>query len=149
MWILPPKFHIPSVQKFIFPAIIFLFTLATINVVYDLAGEAYATAVENPWMIARQFIDLITFVFADILGDSVLFGDLEREYSLAQPLYACPRYTSATSSIPDLGREVEKGLSEVELQKSTWRTARPSQVKMRSTAKTGSRKKSFVSCKDY
>ncbi|KAE9402510.1 hypothetical protein BT96DRAFT_548295 [Gymnopus androsaceus JB14] len=77
VWILPRKFHIPSIKKFIFPAIIALFVLATINVAYDLVGEAYAIiytipVVERSWMIAGQSIDTITFVFADLLGDLVL-----------------------------------------------------------------------------
>ncbi|KAE9392807.1 hypothetical protein BT96DRAFT_260490 [Gymnopus androsaceus JB14] len=78
VWLLPRKFYIPSVKKFIFPSIIALFALATLNIVYDLVGEAYAIGytipeVEKPWMIVGQFVDSITFVFADILGDSVLF----------------------------------------------------------------------------
>jgi len=59
VWILPRKFHIPSIKNFIFPAIIALFVLATINVAYDLVGEAYAIiytipVVEKPWMIVGQ-----------------------------------------------------------------------------------------------
>ncbi|KAE9402527.1 hypothetical protein BT96DRAFT_1017622 [Gymnopus androsaceus JB14] len=77
MWILPRKFHIPSIKKFIFPAIIVLFVLVTMNIAYDLVGEAYAImytipVVEKPWLIVGQSIDSITFVFADILGDLVL-----------------------------------------------------------------------------
>ncbi|KAE9385466.1 hypothetical protein BT96DRAFT_928785 [Gymnopus androsaceus JB14] len=78
VWLLPQKFHIPSVKKFIFPSIIALFAFATLNIAYNLAGEAYAIVftipeVEKPWMIAGQSIDSITFIFADILGDLVLF----------------------------------------------------------------------------
>lgn len=41
MWILPRKFGIPSVKRFIFPAAILLFALATINIAYDLTVERY------------------------------------------------------------------------------------------------------------
>lgn len=59
VWLLPQKFHIPSVKKFIFPSIIALFAFATLNIAYNLAGEAYAIVftipeVEKPWMIAGQ-----------------------------------------------------------------------------------------------
>ncbi|KAE9399252.1 hypothetical protein BT96DRAFT_994057 [Gymnopus androsaceus JB14] len=76
-WILPHKFHVSSVKKLFLPIITVLFILATINITYDLVGEAYAIlftipAVEKPWIKAGQSIDLITFMLADILGDSVL-----------------------------------------------------------------------------
>ncbi|KAF9064528.1 hypothetical protein BDP27DRAFT_1333372 [Rhodocollybia butyracea] len=59
VWILPQKFHIWSVKKFIFPTILVVFVLATINIFYDLVGEAYAIMYtiplhERPWMIAGQ-----------------------------------------------------------------------------------------------
>lgn len=59
VWVLPQKFHIHSVRNLIFPAIIALFTLATINIAYCLVGEAYAILFSIPvdeqkWMIAGQ-----------------------------------------------------------------------------------------------
>lgn len=59
MWILPQKFHISSVKKIMFPAIITLFSLVTLNISYNLVGEAYAILYtipknEKPWMIAGQ-----------------------------------------------------------------------------------------------
>ncbi|KAF9078757.1 hypothetical protein BDP27DRAFT_1310138 [Rhodocollybia butyracea] len=79
IWILPKKFHISSIKKFIFPATIASFILATINLSYDLVGEAYAilytipTSNEEPWMIAGQAIDLTTFLLGDVLSDAILF----------------------------------------------------------------------------
>ncbi|KAF9075353.1 hypothetical protein BDP27DRAFT_1461713 [Rhodocollybia butyracea] len=71
IWILPRKFHISSIKKFIFPATIVSFILATINIFYDLVGEAYAILYmipsnEKPWMIAGQAIDFITFLLGDL-----------------------------------------------------------------------------------
>jgi len=87
MWILPRKFHISPVKRFIFPTIIARFLLATLNIFYDLVGEVYAVLDtippnERPWMIAGQSIDLATFVLADILGDAIL---LYRVYTLWGP----------------------------------------------------------------
>ncbi|KIK64182.1 hypothetical protein GYMLUDRAFT_259189 [Collybiopsis luxurians FD-317 M1] len=83
--ILPRKFDVPSVKKFLFPIIIALFILATINIAYDLVGEAYAILYTIPytnekmWMVAGQYIDEITFVISDVLGDIIL---LHRVYAV-------------------------------------------------------------------
>ncbi|KIK64183.1 hypothetical protein GYMLUDRAFT_241371 [Collybiopsis luxurians FD-317 M1] len=76
---MPRKFDIPSVKKFLFPIIIALSVLATINIAYDLVGEGYAILYtipfpnEKAFMIAGQCIDEITYFISDILGDIVLF----------------------------------------------------------------------------
>ncbi|KIK64120.1 hypothetical protein GYMLUDRAFT_241326 [Collybiopsis luxurians FD-317 M1] len=77
---MPRKFHVPSVKKFLFPIIIALFVLTTINVAYDLVLEAYAIlygTTLNPskkaWITAGTLINQITFSASDILGDIVLF----------------------------------------------------------------------------
>ncbi|KIK54738.1 hypothetical protein GYMLUDRAFT_249256 [Collybiopsis luxurians FD-317 M1] len=87
MWILPRKFDIPSVKKFIFPVVIAMFVLATINIAYDLVGEGYAILYSLPvqqkmWMIAGECIDTITFLIADILGDTILPVKFYRVYAV-------------------------------------------------------------------
>ncbi|KAF5386326.1 hypothetical protein D9757_008575 [Collybiopsis confluens] len=77
-WTLSNKFHVKYVKNFLFPIIIALFSLATLNFAYDLAGEQYAILFTipvdvKPWMTAGQAIDIITYTVADILGDTVLF----------------------------------------------------------------------------
>ncbi|KIK64117.1 hypothetical protein GYMLUDRAFT_241324 [Collybiopsis luxurians FD-317 M1] len=78
IWIMPQKFDVPSVKKFLFPIIIALFVLTTINIAYDLVLEVYAIlyAISSPkekaWIIAGQIINQIAFLISDILGDIVL-----------------------------------------------------------------------------
>ncbi|KAF5383995.1 hypothetical protein D9757_006972 [Collybiopsis confluens] len=78
MWIIPRKFHVPFVRTILYPILVALFVLSTINVVYDMAVEEYAILdagpVNNkPWMTAGVSILEISFAISDILGDLVLF----------------------------------------------------------------------------
>ncbi|KAE9407746.1 hypothetical protein BT96DRAFT_971130 [Gymnopus androsaceus JB14] len=78
MWILPRKIGIPSVKRFIFPAAILLFALATINIAYDLTVERYtivhgSLTEKKTWINVGRCVDISTYILADILGDSVLF----------------------------------------------------------------------------
>ncbi|KIK54457.1 hypothetical protein GYMLUDRAFT_249599 [Collybiopsis luxurians FD-317 M1] len=79
IWTMPQKFNVPSVKKFLFPIIIALFVITTIDIAYDLVLEAYAilyttsNLTKRPWMIAGLIINEIAFIISDILGDIVLF----------------------------------------------------------------------------
>ncbi|KIK64127.1 hypothetical protein GYMLUDRAFT_241331 [Collybiopsis luxurians FD-317 M1] len=76
---MPRKFDVPSVKKFLFPIIIALFILTTINIAFQLMVEVYATQYttldtsEKAWMIAATYISGITFSILDkALLDKIL-----------------------------------------------------------------------------
>ncbi|KAE9406949.1 hypothetical protein BT96DRAFT_1048258 [Gymnopus androsaceus JB14] len=127
VWILSRKFDIPAVKKFIFPAIIVMYALTTLNIAYDLVGEAYAimytiSVVQKPWMITGQSVDEITFILSDPSTIQYFGGFssvLPTVYRLGTTEESAPSYTVAHSSnqrvlqssaeLPELLEQPEQG----------------------------------------